>query len=444
MSVEKLLDKVNKDRKSQGQQPALLAAWNLLLSGSDRDCLEAAAGDLDDKQLYADVKSLLSRTERHFKAGAKELRGKRRGLRAGEVCRPITPLDYEWQRARALSEQLALEVERIEPNPSALRHGCIAAEFNPRVFRETFLGGKWLNEHAARVFCNSPALSWLSPEHFHHLGIPFLAHRVENTDALSPVSKHQTAGSVTLSIAWEGGSTEIEHQAQRSYPGPEYFVAREPRHGELPVVTIPFSDDAQHHRDTGSEEGWSLPTPREKPVWDGSVLWVLWKLVERLRFSFPWDDAAEITWFVLTGAAPQIHPLSWQIDAEHPFAREKFVRLTVAPWVRAATIQRAYREIQRTLIGKENCPYQARGLALVQFVAERKRREPKVKWAELRRDWNSWVNDASWRFEEGTEQRMMTEYGRLRDAITRPNYRDQDYWKRPVEPTSGKGAPDER
>jgi hypothetical protein len=98
----------------------------------------------------------------------------------------------------------------------------------------------------------------------------------------------------------------------------------------------------------------------------------LHKLVGQLIERYPWEEF-EAVWFVLTGRAPWVAPLSWQARGSGVVwsFEHQFITIKVEPWVSEETLQRTYREAQLQLLQGDNRPAKDKQVKLLRFVTSR-------------------------------------------------------------------------
>jgi hypothetical protein len=89
--------------------------------------------------------------------------------------------------------------------------------------------------------------------------------------------------------------------------------------------------------------------------------------------AHPWN-IDEATWFVLTAEPPWVRPVKAKIEHSTILgssAHYTTISLTVQPWVPSETVQSAYRQVQRRVIGGDSGRIGEKNLNLLRFVAER-------------------------------------------------------------------------
>src|SRR5215216_46541 len=93
-------------------------------------------------------------------------------------------------------------------------------------------------------------------------------------------------------------------------------------------------------------------------------------LANRLSRAYRWrEDAAK--WFVLTGVAPYVQPLSVTVS-DHVSIKDYYpntasIALMVEAWVDAKDVERVYRDVQRQVLGGDNRKKANRTLDAVLF-----------------------------------------------------------------------------
>jgi hypothetical protein len=127
-------------------------------------------------------------------------------------------------------------------------------------------------------------------------------------------------------------------------------------------------------------------------VWPGSVAGELYALAEDLADTFSWPGRDAAARFVLTGSAPLMRPVDARLIAEGDESpgRQLRVELSVSPWVPAEEVARAYRRMQRHVLGDRNRLPSAKTLEVARFVWEQEMtsRDRKPKWRDLLERWN--------------------------------------------------------
>jgi hypothetical protein len=115
------------------------------------------------------------------------------------------------------------------------------------------------------------------------------------------------------------------------------------------------------------------------------------RLAKSLSRAYRWrEDAAK--WFVLTGDAPHVQPLSVVVSdsmgIEDHYPNTAQVTLTVEPWVDAKDVERVYRDVQRQMLGGDNRKKSGRTLEAVLFVARQIRDHGHEAWSKRLERWN--------------------------------------------------------
>lgn len=151
-------------------------------------------------------------------------------------------------------------------------------------------------------------------------------------------------------------------------------------------------------------------------VWAGSPLDKLRKLSESLAQCYPWQPAQAAA-FVLEGLIPRATPFMVQVPQTlgEGAKRRARVILEVDAWIPAATVLRAYRDVQRQLLPGYNRPVSRRGIDLVNFVL----RTRPASWPRLLELWNT--EHAAVAYPDYRHMRFAFE--RARRSILEPAYR---------------------
>ncbi len=115
------------------------------------------------------------------------------------------------------------------------------------------------------------------------------------------------------------------------------------------------------------------------------------RLARRLSGAYRWrEDAAK--WFVLTGDAPYVQPLSVTVS-EHVSIEDYYpntarISLTAEAWVDAKDVERVYRDVQRQVLGGDNRKKANRTLEAVLFVAQQIKEHGAEAWSKRVERWN--------------------------------------------------------
>jgi hypothetical protein len=121
------------------------------------------------------------------------------------------------------------------------------------------------------------------------------------------------------------------------------------------------------------------------------ILDELSSLAKRLSRAYRWrEDAAK--WFVLTGGAPYVQPLSVtvsdHVSIEDYYPNTASIALTVEAWVDAKDVERVYRDVQRQVLGGDNRKKSGRTLDVVLFIARQIRDHGREAWSKRVERWN--------------------------------------------------------
>lgn len=141
------------------------------------------------------------------------------------------------------------------------------------------------------------------------------------------------------------------------------------------------------------------------------------RTARRLSKDYRWRyDAAQ--WFVLTGNAPYVRPLTVKVDLTqattddasfrnreyqlHPAFKSETAEITLVaePWVDAELVAQAYRSVQRQILGGDNRKKDRRTLDAVLFAARQIRERGSFSWSELVRAWNDTQRDPGRRYKD--------------------------------------------
>jgi hypothetical protein len=241
-----------------------------------------------------------------------------------ETSQETTPEvgQYESLRAVVLSEYLA-KIASTDPTVDQ--------------FRNDILGGELLTPEPARAFLSSPATRYLGRGIWRTNGIP---------------AKHT--------------ATLLDENYGHTEDGPFHWVqVRTDPLGETHAVFIP-NPQSYDHLTYLAENG----RPERVTFWRGSVLGDLHKLCKELVKAHPWD-IDEATWFVLTGEMPLVRPIRAKTTSSFvPDGRAyNSISLVIQPWVSPETVEVAYRQLQKRVIGGDYGRISDKNLNLLRFVA---------------------------------------------------------------------------
>lgn len=276
-----------------------------------------------------------------------------------------------------------------------------AATPQVRGFRADILGGVLLDDEQATAFLQSEATCLFTPGQFRQWKIPVVGHLATGVDDEQKyadnyfshrrtvfIHPNQRTYSRQLNIAWKApaaGASRIPPDHLFTLPSPAILARLGKQHDAGPLV-----------------------------VWPGSILDKLRVLSDWLADTYQWDTE-EAAWFVLTGTPPRVPTLRAGYETpSRAFGEFGAITLTVAPWVPADAVLRAYRQHQRTALGGDNRPVGKRGLTLFRFV--RQHRPPdgqKVPWREVLRQWNN--EFPQWRYDD--VRRLARDHDRVERAL---------------------------
>ncbi len=292
--------------------------------------------------------------------------------------------EYEQLRAQAFAERVA-QVASAAPEA--------------RRFRQRACGGITLSSERAVTLLRSPATRIFTPDEFAQRDLSPADHEVigivENQGiAVGDVADGNAVdGEYLLRCAARFQSAQpvlvLERQIKVAVKLPAASMGQVPPEGipTLPSHTFPDGNG----------------TVQRVAVWPGSVLDVLHTAGAALAEQYHWSET-EAIWFVLTGDAPIPPALHYEVELlTRPYGRHAAIRFAVAPWVSADTVLRAYRRLQREVLGGDNRPISTRNLALFRFVvAQQQSACGKITWREMLDRWNhahpQWRDDDVRRF----------------------------------------------
>ena len=161
----------------------------------------------------------------------------------------------------------------------------------------------------------------------------------------------------------------------------------------------------------------------------------------RLSRAFRWR-VGDADWFLLTGYVPFVRPVSVSVhknsirDVPNYLNRDYHLEgsdfmvdtaeivITAEPWVDANIVIRAFKEVQKQVNGGDNRKITAKTLDAVRFVARRLRTD-KIRWQQLRSEWNSEQDDPKRRYGSRDSLRKAC-INFLRPRYESPRYPDYD------------------
>jgi hypothetical protein len=88
--------------------------------------------------------------------------------------------------------------------------------------------------------------------------------------------------------------------------------------------------------------------------------------------AHPWD-VDEAAWFVVTGEVPLVRPIKAKINSSAVLDSSTGytpISLEIQPWVPPETVESAYRQVQRQVIGNDNRHISEKNLHLLRFVTK--------------------------------------------------------------------------
>ena len=344
--------------------------------------------------------------------------------KAGQGRRTATEVEpngtdaHEEERSRAFSEHLAL-IAGVDEGVLLFRHGV--------------LGGKMLGAEQAHQLASSPAAARYPLGWFEEEKVPVVGHSCtveEERWDLDDYGLHVTKTFTVDPPGVKGKTKEYKDvsgrpKAQRGCSGSDVGDGERP-YGEWKphALKFPYREFDGLHSSI--------------PVSAGSVLDELRELSEGLseELCYPWKPE-EAAWFVLTDEAPTLEPLNVRfVDVGNPLLRHGTITLSVEPWVSAETVNRAYLDVQKQVLGHQNRPLSPRNVAVFGFVTERLRsrinkhlwREEDVgpdSWRRRLQDWNALhLTRDEWRYKgDGAVRYFLRDFKhRALPEIVHPRY----------------------
>jgi hypothetical protein len=327
--------------------------------------------------------------------------------------------DAVMERSKVFSECLARETISM----GAIRRtaeGLKRVYAGVKGFRVKYLNDQLLSPEQARELLTSPVAAHWHLEQFRQYGVLVVGHTYEVKEGhrddrgLYPLVEVPVDGSDVKSFhdrrPLVTGPWEIPDKPEDARSNGRLKRELKTPTGSWKVLAFPGEDGYTHR---------VLVRPR-------SVLGDLHAEVSRLIQRYPWEEA-NVVWFVLTGEAPWVAPLTWQfrgVDKHHSEASFSygFITLKIEPWVPVEEVQQVYGVLQRRLRGKDRARrLETKSLDLLRFVSELRGRRDKAGNEEV--DTEGYVTERQFR------RRMGKEYVALWDE-QHPNEKyDGDTWR---------------
>jgi hypothetical protein len=230
-------------------------------------------------------------------------------------------------------------------------------------FRSRYLGGDTIHLNRARALLASPVTAIWPAFGLRESGFSVLGHTHHAIE-----TGRDDKGSYTLVEAHDP-ATGITRR----------FKDRRPLPAGAWSVSGKAKDALSNTEDLREIQGWELLTfPDEEHdihrvcVKPSSVLGELRKYADNLIQKYPWWEP-EAVWFVLTGIAPWVAPVSMNARGTglSGLFERQFVTIKAEPWISDETIQRTYREAQIRLLHGDNRPTRNKQIRLFRFVSSR-------------------------------------------------------------------------
>jgi hypothetical protein len=260
------------------------------------------------------------------------------------------------------------------------------------LFRKNVFEDRRLTPEEAEAFFVSPAIRFLHRRHFPAHRIPYASHRAElrgwEADWIPAPSWEQVYSNPTFVYDTLDVNREWYYRCRAVVwvepPGVELdaeFLANDPAE----VRHVPYLPER-----FGFETGKPDPFPQMPKMFPQSVADQLLLLAEHIRGQVPWE-VWEAAWFVVTGERPLLQPL--RVSTLTPvaeLARRGEVALRAEPGVSGESVLRAYRQMQRELLGYEPRRLKERTLKLFEFVFQQREPSAPVKptWKAMMDAWN--------------------------------------------------------
>ena len=178
--------------------------------------------------------------------------------------------------------------------------------------------------------------------------------------------------------------------------------------GNSSIRYWPNSEHLEYEIEPG-EGYWAL-------FWEDSVLHDLCLTANRLDQSVPFWSQGQATWFLLTEHVPLVLPLQVEhavtTTSDYVHAR---VRVEAQAWVSPKTVEKAYRQAPKSLIGKEYQHLSRKSLAVFRHVVQQRRANEDPSWRALLQSWNN--REPRWRYKD--VRHFHQAYSRAKDAVVR-------------------------
>ncbi len=306
------------------------AVWKTLVSN------RLVADYLEDEIMWEDFVGFAETQLEAYRLILEELGMRGRGGGSGKEKKSKTVElhlgAYEKLRAAALGEYLALSA---------------TLDTYVQWFRQEYLGGEILSPEWAHHFANSPANAYFSLEWFEEKGIHPSAH----------LSRYLADG--LRKTASEGFGRWYHHI--RIYPADKVYEKTTEKPVGDTFLRFPYATEGY-----GPSRSVRSISVEEDSVL--SELRVLSLYLVRDCCHYAWEEA-QAAWFVLTGEAPPANALTARVRASYGSEMSNAqITLDVQPWAPVETVVRAYREIQQSLLGRDNRKISERALSLFRFV----------------------------------------------------------------------------
>ncbi len=287
-----------------------------------------------------------------------------RDLMKGRTRVPVQPATVQGRDGLSSYERRRFEVASLH------LARFVATLPQVRRFRLRGLHGEVLDAEQVRRLVGSLAAQSLSAEDFEREGIEILAH--------------------TASLEAEGARDDglVWRRIRVSPPGKLVEVSGPPAASD--ASRAPGGPPLRERRELAVFDG---EREQRLEVSSGSVLGELASLAIWLGAEFGWEPAW-VSWFLLTGDPPVRLPIREEIDfvgERSPYTCAPVeVRLTVQPWVSAATVARRYRKLQRGLgVAANTHAISDKALDMFSFVGTvNTANENHLPWRQLLADWN--------------------------------------------------------
>jgi hypothetical protein len=295
----------------------------------------------------------------------------------GTRSRKRAPNDAGSESLSHLSNALATPQENDRCRVLASHFGRLGdRNFHVRRIRKFVTGepSGVLSDDRAYAVLESPALARLSYEFFVERGIPIDWHHADLKSVTPSAAQSGRMQSFILEIRWPRG------RHSEPWPSPTHVAATRER---LRNLIVPRRD--------GSARGLTIqPT---------SFLSTMANACDQIRSEHWWSEP-ECLWFVLTGAVPDMRPVSIRrkvLRDEEASPIAEVLTIRTFQFVSPRTLSKAHASVRSQLPGpRAKRALKAKGLELFDFVEqERASSSEPCGWGTLMARWNRTAQEPS-------------------------------------------------